>query len=51
MATDLQEGVEQVLEGACFGGDETFEERVEGLGLCQHVLYACRFFLKPDTRR
>lgn len=29
MAADLQEGVEQVLEGACFGGDETFEERVE----------------------
>ena len=32
VAADLEEWVEQVLEGACFGGDEIFEERVERLG-------------------
>jgi len=36
--TDLEEGIQQILERACFGRDETLEKCVEGLWFGQLVL-------------
>ena len=47
VAAYFEERVEQVLERACFGRDETLEKRVERLGFRELVLYASRLLLKP----
>ena len=49
-AGDLQERVQQVLEGDSFGRHKTFEERFQSVGLEKFVLDPRGFVLEPERK-